>query len=69
MGMGIGVSFQYPMSMNMGMGVIFENKYERGYSSTRLIVIPIEKGHISSWLHPFNFQVRGATNFYLFINN
>jgi len=48
MGMGIGVSFQYPMSMNMGMGVIFENKYERGYSSTRLIVIPIEKGHISS---------------------
>jgi len=35
MGMGMGVSFQYSMGMGTSISVIFENKYECGYSSTR----------------------------------
>jgi len=41
MGMGMGVSFHYPMGMGMGIDVIFENRYECGYSSTRPEPIPL----------------------------
>jgi len=44
MSIGMGVIFQYPMDTGTGMRVIFENKYERGYSSTRPSAIPTLDG-------------------------
>jgi len=50
MGIGMGVSFQY----SMGRGVIFENRYECGYSSTRLEPAPL----------PFLFPMKSLNNRY-----